>query len=231
MLTWQDSVPDQSAVVLLSSGLDSTVNFFAANKVFGKVQAITFHYGQKAFAKEIEHSRALSRLLGVDHRIIELPWFGEFKGSALTDQLMQIPQSKSVAIDDLSQSQETAKAVWVPNRNGVFLNIAASFAEANGAQFVVPGFNSEEALTFPDNSIDFMTAMDKSLSYSTSTQVRVQCFTSDLNKTQIVQLGLRLEVPFEMVWPCYFGDSNPCGQCESCLRFQRAMREGIGEDK
>ena len=41
-----------------------------------------------------------------------------------------------------------------PNRNGGFLNVAASFAEKLGAGSVVVGFNREEAETFPDNTRD-----------------------------------------------------------------------------
>ena len=51
--------------------------------------------------------------------------------------------------------------------NGIFLNIAAGFAEALSAQAVLPGFNKEEAATFPDNSVDFLESLNHSFSFST----------------------------------------------------------------
>ena len=62
--------------------------------------------------------------------------------------------------------------MWVPNRNGVFIAIAAAFAESLGADLVVTGFNAEEAATFPDNSAAFAAAATESLRFSTANGVR-----------------------------------------------------------
>ena len=62
---------------------------------------------------------------------------------------------KTDELDEMSKIGESAKNVWVPNRNGAFINIAASFCDAYEADYIVIGFNAEEAVTFPDNSTDF----------------------------------------------------------------------------
>ena len=36
-------------------------------------------------------------------------------------------------------------------------------------------------------------------------------------------------VPFELIWPCYFGAEKACGRCESCQRDKRAFR-AVGLD-
>lgn len=213
----------KKAVVLLSSGLDSTVNLFAAKDFADVVLALTFNYGQRAAEREIEHAASIAGFAGVPHKTIELSWFKDFTRSSLINRAVEVPVNQSVAIDDVRVSNETAKAVWVPNRNGIFLNIAAAFAESLGADWVVPGFNAEEAVTFSDNSEAFLLAATKSLAYSTANHVEVKCFTTSLLKTDIVRRGAELHVPFDLIWPCYFGGEKPCGVCESCQRFKRAI--------
>jgi 7-cyano-7-deazaguanine synthase len=118
----------------------------------------------------------------------------------------------------------------VPNRNGVFLAVAAAYAEALGADRLVTGFNAEEAASFPDNSEEFARAYTRSLRFSTRNGVRVKCYTSRLRKPVIVALGLRIGAPMDLVWPCYEGGRRLCGRCESCMRFLRAVRQA-GEEE
>jgi 7-cyano-7-deazaguanine synthase len=129
------------------------------------------------------------------------------------------------------RTEETAQAVWIPNRNGLLLNVAACYAEGLHARRIVVGFNREEAATFPDNSAEFVAAVNRALTYATRNQVQVVCYTLRLDKTEIVHLGNRLKVPWEYVWSCYHGGDRPCGRCESCRRLQRAFSLAEGEEE
>lgn len=214
----------KKVVLLLSAGLDSTVNAFEALKHHHEiVLALTFNYGQRAAKKEIEASAKIAAYLGFPHKVVELPWFKDLNRSSLLVEAQEVPTGGQVQIDNLETSEETAKSVWIPNRNGVFLNIAAAYAEALGATSVIPGFNAEEAVTFPDNSRDFMEAATKGLRYSTSNHVTVGCYTAHLKKPDMVRLGQGLKIPWDLIWPCYFSGDQWCGQCESCQRSKRAF--------
>ena len=217
----------KKCLVLLSSGLDSTVNLYCAHKMSTVSLALTINYGQKASNNEIRYSKKLSEQLNIPHMVLEFPFFQNFTSSALINSKMEVPKGSEVDIHSQSQSEVTAKKVWVPNRNGVFINIAAAIAESQGIDQVIVGFNSEEAKTFPDNSEDFIESCNQSLSFSTKNNVKVNCFTSHLDKTEIVQLGKSLQVNFEDIWPCYESSLEKCGVCESCLRFKRAMEESL----
>ena len=129
----------RKSVVLLSSGLDSSVNLFEAAQKDEVVLALTFDYGQKAAKKEIEHSAKLAAYLKIPHKVLSLPWFKDFNKSSLLVESETVPTGKDVDIQSHEQSLQTAKSVWVPNRNGIFLNIGAAFAEALGAQLVMAG--------------------------------------------------------------------------------------------
>lgn len=210
-------------VVLLSAGLDSTVNLYEAYKAGEILLALTFDYGQRAALKEISAAKRISQELGVPHQVLPLPFFSTFGKSSLIDRSQTLPQGADVSIDDLQVSQKTAQSVWVPNRNGIFLNVAAGFAESLGADAIVPGFNLEEAATFPDNTNDFLEQVTRSLSFSTANRVQATCFTTGLRKTEIVKRGEELNVSWKNIWPCYQNFELWCGQCESCLRSRRAF--------
>lgn len=212
----------QSAVVLLSSGLDSSFNLYRAARDMTVRLALTFNYGQRAAAREIASSARLAGALGIPHKIIDLTWFRDFTKTSLVNG-STIPSGAGVAIDDRARSLETAKAVWVPNRNGIFLNIAAGFAEGLGCELVIPGFNVEEAATFPDNSLEFLASLDHAFGFSTGGRVKTFCFSTVLNKVEIVRAADALKLPFAFLWPCYLDGEKWCGTCESCLRFKRAL--------
>lgn len=216
----------EKAVVLLSGGLDSTVNLYKAVQNLEVNLCLTFDYGQKSAKKEILAAQSFCEELKLKHQILELNFFKYFTNTSLINHSSTIP--RDVSLDDSNSTIQSAKAVWVPNRNGIFLNIAAGFAEGLCANFVVPGFNVEEAQTFPDNTQEFLLKINHSFAYSTSNCVKTLCYTTQLNKKQIAQLGLELGVNFNNIWPCYHGYEKICRTCESCLRFLRATK-GIFE--
>lgn len=214
----------KKSVVLLSGGMDSTVNLYEAQQHSDVVLALTFDYGQKAASRELQATQKIAQDRKVKHQILPLTFIKDFGQSSLTQASMQVPSGTDVSIDDLTVSQVTAKSVWVPNRNGIFLNVAAGFAESLQADWIIPGFNLEEATTFPDNSQAYLEASTASLAFSTGNKVQVKCFTTHLNKTEIVKRGEELQVNWKNIWPCYHSGETWCGQCESCQRSMRAFK-------
>jgi 7-cyano-7-deazaguanine synthase len=210
-------------ISLLSGGLDSVVATTVAAREGSVELALTFDYGQRAASAETAAARAVCRELGLAHRVIELPWLAEITTTALVSRDRALPEPGE--LDDPGEAQASAAAVWVPNRNGVFINIAAAFAESLGCEAVVCGFNAEEAQTFPDNTLAFAQAATEALAHSTLAKVRVWSPTQDLTKADIVALGCRIDAPLRHVWSCYEPGPDPCGRCESCRRFRRAMAE------
>lgn len=211
----------QKYILLLSSGLDSTVNAYMAKKQGEILLALTFNYAQRSAQREIQFAKKTCDHLGIKHQVIEVDFFKHFTSTSLVNTKQVVPEN--IAIDNLQTCEESARAVWVPNRNGIFINIAAGFAEGLGADEIVVGFNKEEAQTFPDNSQVYLDKVNESLSYSTLKKVKVSSFTTDYNKSDIVSLARDMSVVFEYIWSCYQGGEQPCETCESCLRYQRAI--------
>ncbi|MBI4403558.1 MAG: 7-cyano-7-deazaguanine synthase QueC [Deltaproteobacteria bacterium] len=192
------------------------------------VLALTFDYGQRAAQCEMRSAAKIAENFKIQHLTLRLPWFAEFSqasgcNNALLSESVQIPTPNIAELSDPSFTGMSAKVVWVPNRNGVFIEIAASIAESLGAHDIIVGFNREEAQSFPDNSTAYLDAINRALSFSTSNAVRVVCPTATLTKLQIVQEGIKHHFPFELLWSCYRSGTRMCGQCESCLRLKVAF--------
>ena len=216
------------AVCLLSGGLDSTVALAMAVSRSAQdgrvVLALTIDYGQRAARREIERAGRIAAHLGVTHEVVDLPFFAELPAGALLDEGAELPRPDRAALDRGGPAlEESAARVWVPNRNGVFVEVAAAHAEARGAGRVIVGFNREEAATFPDNTVEYLEALNGALRFSTKGKVRVESPTAALDKVGIVREAVRLHAPLDLVWPCYDGREAPCGTCESCQRFRRAI--------
>ena len=213
------------SILVLSGGLDSTVAAHIAYQETTPVLALTFDYGQRAAEREKSVAATTARRLGVSHRTIALPWLAELTSTGLVNKSKKLPELKEKDLDDPVKGRKTAAAVWVPNRNGLFLNIAASFAESLGAELLVTGFNAEEGVTFPDNSAGFVRSADDFFWFSTLKKIRVVSYTLNWNKPEIARRARGFGLTEADVWSCYEAGPSPCGTCESCLRLVRAFRE------
>ena len=210
------------AIILLSGGLDSLVSCGLMSE--SVELALTFDYGQKSAAKEILASKRICEHYGIKHEIVKLDFLKRITQTALVSD-EQIP---TLDADSLAQDEEckkTAKSVWVPNRNGLFLNIAASYCDSYGYEQIVIGANREEAQTFSDNTQEFIDRVNRAFEFSTQVHPKVVAPLINLDKNGIVKKALDEGIPLSYVQSCYSQSKKHCGVCESCQRLKRALSE------
>ncbi len=213
-----------TAIALLSGGLDSTVATADAHRAGGVALALTVDYGQRAAVREMAAAREIARELGIRHRVVRLDFLRELTNTALVNRAFDLPSVAPEELDDVQGAAADAmRLVWVPNRNGLFIAVAATFAEGLGAQEIVIGLNREEGQTFSDNSAEFLERTNAALALSTLARVRVAAPTMELDKVAIVRRGYELGAPMGRIWSCYEGRDVQCRRCESCLRLLRAL--------
>jgi 7-cyano-7-deazaguanine synthase len=212
---------NKRAIAVLSGGLDSTVAT-AYFKDEYEIHALTFDYGQRSARMEIQSAKTICERLNIEHTVIELPWLKKLGKSALTSD-ENVPELELDQLDSKSVCDETARQVWVPGRNIVFTAIATSFAEATGAEKIIVGWDLEEAVTFPDNSKEFLNAFNDVLEIGTLDDIKIEAPVIDMTKKDIVKLGLKINAPLELSYSCYMGGEEHCGVCESCMRRRRAF--------
>lgn len=211
------------AISVLSGGLDSTVATACYSEEY-EIHAVTFNYGQRSAEMEIISAKAICEKLGIKHTVVDLPWLKKLGKSALTSE-MDVPELKIDELDSKEICDETARKVWVPGRNVVFTAIATSFAEAENAGKIIVGWDLEEAATFPDNSKEFLNAFNHVLEIGTLDGVKIEAPVINMSKTEIVELGFKIDAPMDLSYSCYMGGKKPCGTCESCMRRIRAFKE------
>ncbi len=202
-------------IILLSGGLDSLVSLGIGIEKYGISLALTFDYGQKAVEQEISTSKNICDYYKIEHKVIKLDWLKEVTHTALVSN-EDLPEG----IDNPEQS---AKSVWVPNRNGLFLNIAGSFADGNDYDYIIIGANKEEGQTFPDNTQEFIDKINAEFEYSTQKHPKVVAPLINSDKNDIVKLALEHKIPLEFVRSCYASGEKHCGKCESCTRLKNAL--------
>jgi len=205
------------SIILLSGGLDSLVSLGLKQKEINVELALTFDYGQKSAKKEIDASEKICKYYNIEHKVIKLDWLNKITQTALVSEV-EVPHGA-----ELDNPQTSAKSVWVPNRNGLFLNIAGSFADSYNYDYILIGANKEEGQTFPDNTQEFIDAVNEEFKFSTQNHPKVTAPLINCNKNDIVMLALKNKVPLELTMSCYQSEAGHCGICESCTRLKNAL--------
>ncbi|MFH0876780.1 MAG: 7-cyano-7-deazaguanine synthase QueC [Candidatus Omnitrophota bacterium] len=215
----QACLPSRQAVVLLSGGLDSATTLYLVRKKGFRPTCLVFDYGQR-HKKEMNSARRLARRVGCSAHVlkIQLPW----KGSSLLDRGQNIPES--------AKSGRRIPSTYVPGRNTIFLSFALSFAEAIGARDIFIGANALDYSGYPDCRPEYFKAFNRLSFLATKCGVehrpiRIHAPLVDLKKSQIIVLGTKLGVPYELTWSCYQGGRKPCGCCESCALRAKGFSE------
>lgn len=205
------------SIILLSGGLDSLVSLGLKKDELNVELGLTFDYGQKSASKEIEASRKICEHYNIKHKVIKLDWLKDITQTSLVSD-KDVPTGM-----ELEDSFNSAKSVWVPNRNGLFLNIAGCFADSYGYNYILIGANKEEAQTFSDNTQDFINAVNGEFEFSTQVSPKVVAPLINCDKNDIVMLALKNNVPLELTMSCYQDGEGHCGICESCSRLKNAL--------
>lgn len=217
------------SIILLSGGLDSLVSLALSKAEYNVELALTFDYGQKSTEREIIASEKICKYYGIKHKIIKLDWLKEITQTALVSE-KEVPLTTKEDLNSDEFVNNSAISVWVPNRNGAFLNIAASFADSYGYDYIIFGANKEEGTTFPDNTQEFIDRINAAFEYSTLKQPKAFAPLINLNKNDIVKSAIEHKVPLELTRSCYSTKEKHCGVCESCVRLKRALEENHCEE-
>jgi len=218
----------KKAVVLLSGGLDSAVTLYSAKKEGYECRCLTFDYGQR-HKREIAQARMLAKKACAKINVLKLKL--AWKGSSLVDEKTNLPSGRSPE----EIRTKGVPSTYVPARNTIFLSLAASFAEAIGAQAVFIGAHHEDSSGYPDCRREYLEAFDNVVKLGTKAgtehKLSIKFPLIGKTKSDIIKLGASLGAPFEETWSCYKGGRRPCGRCDSCVLRAKGFKEaGIKDD-
>jgi 7-cyano-7-deazaguanine synthase len=217
------------AIVLLSGGLDSSTVLYRAMSQGLDCYTLSFDYGQR-HRQEMDAAVAIAQSAGVkDHQVVTFN-LGQWGGSALTDMRLDLPSGRSP-----SAMSADIPITYVPARNTIFLSFALSYAEAIGAGRIYIGVNQLDYSGYPDCRPDFIEAIQEAFRLGTrqgreGIPIEIAAPLLNLHKTDIIQMGNDLGVPWAKTWSCYSdgGGVTPpvaCGGCDSCQLRLAAFAE------
>ena len=216
------------AVVLSSGGLDSTTCLaLAVNKLGAEnVAALSISYGQR-HAKELQAAQNVAHFYNVPHYQLDAAQIFEHSNSALMNSSTQALDSSSYA-DQMKNNHSNKISTYVPFRNGLFLSMAASFADSLFDEPVelFIGVHSDDVAgsAYPDCSAQFVAAMSAAVRIGTYEKIRLNAPFLCQSKADIVKVGLELGAPYHLTWSCYERGEVPCGQCATCLDRAKAFK-------
>ncbi len=213
----------KKSIVLFSGGLDSTTAIYWALERYEKVFALTFDYGQRNRI-ELDMAGKVAQKLSVPQKILRVN-LKQIGGSSLTDTKLSLPQ-----YERMEESEEGLPSTYVPFRNGIFLALAAAWAEVVGIKEIVCGFNVIDSPNYPDTRKQFVQAMQEAINLGTKAslspeKIKIIAPFLKMKKSDIIKEGLSLNVDYSFAISCYCGEEIPCQKCSSCVLRQKAWEE------
>jgi len=207
----------EKILVVLSGGMDSaTALAWCVDKYKREnITTITFNYGSKHNQMENERAALLSDYYGVKNIYIEMPFINKIFKSDLLQSGGDIPEGH--------YADPSMKRTVVPFRNGIMLSIAAGLAESLEYNYLCIGNHEGDHAIYPDCRTEFMQPMDQAIENGTYKKIKILRPFEKIDKTEIIKIGSKLEVPYEISYSCYKGKELHCGKCGTCFERKEAF--------
>jgi 7-cyano-7-deazaguanine synthase len=207
-------------VAIVSGGMDSvTLLHYLVQEEKRNPAVLTFLYGQK-HTKEVESARWQVAQLGLaTHMVLDLQLLRPlFAGSALVDENTAVPHSQEVIGDP-------QPSTYVPNRNMIFLALAAAYAETHQVNDIYYGAQRHDIYGYWDTTPDFLHQINQLFALNRKTPIHIHAPFVHQSKTELLQLGFRLGIDYGHTWSCYIGGEKACGECPTCAERLQAFQE------
>lgn len=216
----------KKAVVLVSGGLDSATVLAIAKSQGYECYALSMDYGQR-HRVELERAAKVATSNGAaEHRVVRID-IGNFGGSALTDDNIDVP----------TQESEDIPITYVPARNTVFLSVALGWAEVLEANAIFIGANAVDYSGYPDCRPEYIAAFQTMANLATKAgiegeSIQVKAPIIDLTKSEIIKRGTELGVNYAYTISCYNPSESGevCHVCDSCRIRAAGFAEAGVED-
>lgn len=211
--------PKKSILVTHSSGLDSTITLRLYQVLGYEVGALFFKYGQYAESVEEHCSKRICEILDIPWYSISLP-MEQFTSPLLSKEKQDL--------DPLEDAESTFS--YVPQRNLIMTAYALAMAEQLGFGGIALGMNLSDAGGYPDNGVPFLNKLGEITPYSSNCQTRLKVASPFVNllKSEMLEVGLKIGIPFDYVCACYYPelseDGYPvyCNNCGSDVHYSNA---------
>ncbi len=203
-------------LISLSGGLDSTTLLAHLLNLDHEVSCVSFTYGSKHNPFENDAAERVAAYYQVPLEKIDITSvMGAFKSDLLKTG-GEIPEGH---YNDASMERTV-----VPGRNIIFAAILAGKAWSIGAGAVAMGIHQGDHAIYPDCRAQFFQAMRQAIELGTDKRVALRAPFLPLDKGDIVRLGTKMGVPYQLTRTCYKEQAIACGKCGSCRERKEAFQ-------
>jgi len=211
-------------LIICSGGLDS-VSMALVHKD-DDLTLLTFNYGQKA-TSENDVVEWLANRLNAKFMKWDISSLSQIFGD-----------KNQLTNSDVNVEEGYTNSIVVPLRNGVFLQLALTYAYSHGFDKVVLGSHLDDCVIqeetndygFPDCTPGFFKAMDAAARLGTlKTDKKVEVESASIrgwHKLDLIKMAYDIdkEALFK-TWSCYKNGAKQCGVCDSCRNRKNAFKE------
>ncbi len=207
------------AVVIYSGGQDSTTCLFWAIKLFRKVWAIGFNYGQR-HVNELKAAEIIAKESQIPYKIFKINTLHEISENSLTNT--------NVEIDSKSETDQPPNTL-VEGRNLLFLTYAGIYAKQLGVDNLVMGVGQTDYSGYPDCRDEFIqsakTTLHRAFDYEFSIHTPLMWKSKAETWSLANELGVFDLVRLKTV-TCYRGIPGPgCCECPACILRAQGLEE------
>ncbi len=224
----------KKAILLFSGGQDSTTTLGWCLKKFDEVYLLSFDYGQnhnielkaaKKIIKEIEKNFQIFKNKIKKSLIIKLKNISDITKNSLTS---------NIKIDMSTPIPNT----FVPGRNLLFYNLAASYAYTNNISNIVSGVCQTDYSGYPDCRDSTIKALNKAINLGMETKFKFYTPLMFLTKSETWKLSYSIggekfvNIIKNFTHTCYKGERKKlfswgygCGRCPACLLRKKGWEE------
>jgi len=222
---------DEQVIISVSGGLDSTTLLAHYIDNGYDVIPVTFNYGSKHNKWEnksinniIDYYNSLDNVELPPLQTIDLTFINQlFKSNLLLNNDNKIPFGEHY-------NSENIKKTVVPARNLIFASILAGYADSIGATMIAFGVHMDDHETYKDCRPEFLDSLYESIILATENEIKLEAILTYMTKTDIVNLGNALKIPFELTRSCYCDSELSCGKCSTCLSRLQAFKNNKLKD-
>ncbi|MEM4574163.1 MAG: 7-cyano-7-deazaguanine synthase [Candidatus Caldarchaeum sp.] len=193
-------------VTLMSGGIDSTVMVWKLLHEGHNVLPLTF-LTYRRNPREIEAVKKIAQKAGIGEPLsLDVSYLKE---------VFDFPHHLKERIFGM---QKDLPNIVIPYRNIIFYSVAAYVACLEEADAVAGGHTREDVEKIPDVGGMFFTELERLFKISFPfCDVRIVAPLIDMQKLEVVRLGMELNAPLQMTWSCWSTIEKQCGRCPGCL--------------
>ncbi len=224
----------RNAIIICSGGLDSVVTSHYTKKEldYDNIIILFFDYGQKSLNIERKCSKKCADRLGAEFIEIKLEWLKSISQSLINRK----GKISKISIKSLKDTKKESSKYYVPCRNFIFISHAFAIADSiykkeDRKSDIFLGFKCEGDDSYPDTTKEFVKKVNELSELSCIAQSKIIAPLIEMDKEDIINLGVKLKVDFNETFSCYVSDKEHCGECLACRLRQEGFYWANVKDK